>query len=132
MTTHATGTFKLTGWDEAAYEELGGSAKLTRACIYQDFSGDIEAAGSSQTLMFYRTDGTASFIGLQRMTGRLHGRAGSFVLRTDGTYDGTEARTQWQVIAGSGTDELQGLRGEGTAVAPPGPGGSFTFDYDLG
>jgi hypothetical protein len=54
------------------------------------------------------------------------------MLQTDGTYDGTEARTRWLVVPGSGTDELQGLRGEGTAVAPHGPNGSYTFDYDLG
>ena len=96
-----------------------------------DFSGGIEAAASSQSLMFYRADGTAVITGLQRMTGRVDGHSGSFVLHTDGTFDGSEARTRWLVIPGSGTDELAGLRGEGTAVAPHGPNGSYTFDYDL-
>ena len=63
---------------------------------------------------------------------QVDGHSGSFMLQTDGTYDGTEARTRWLVVPGSGTDELQGLRGEGTAVAPHGPNGSYTFDYDLG
>jgi hypothetical protein len=132
MSAHAEGTFKLTGWEEATYEELADGAKLTRARIDQDFSGDVEAAGSSQTLMFYRPDGTASFTGLQRMTGQVNGRSGSFMLQTDGTYDGSEAKSKWLVIPGSGTGDLEGLRGEGTSVAPGGPGGSFTFDYDLG
>jgi hypothetical protein len=131
MTAHAEGTFKLTGWEEATYEELGGDSKLTRARIDQDFSGGIEAAGSSQTLMFYRADGTAVFIGLQRMTGQVDGHSGSFMLQTDGTFDGGEARTRWLVIPSSGTDELAGLRGQGTSVAPHGPNGSYTFDYDL-
>jgi hypothetical protein len=132
MTVHAEGTFKLTGWEEATYEELGGDSKLTRARMDFDFSGGIEAAASSQSLMFYRADGTAVITGLQRMTGRVDGHSGSFVLHTDGTFDGHEARSRWLVIPGSGTDELAGLRGEGTAVAPRGPDGSFTFDYDLG
>jgi hypothetical protein len=132
MTVHVEGTFKLTGWDEATYEDLGGASKLTRARIDQDFSGGIEATASSQSLMFYRTDGTAAFIGLQRMTGQVDGHPGRFMLQTDGSYDGSEARTRWLVVPGSGTDELQGLRGEGTAVAPHGPNGSYTFDYDIG
>src|ERR1700730_1316800 len=107
MTVHAEGTFKLTGWEEATYEELGGDSKLTRARMDFDFSGGIEAAASSQSLMFYRADGTAVITGLQRMTGRAAGNSGSFVLETDGTVDGS-------------------------AVAPHGPNGSFTFDYDLG
>jgi len=61
-----------------------------------------------------------------------HIRSGSFVFETTGSYDGGEARTTWSVVPGSGTDELRGLRGEGSAVAPGGPNGSFTLDYDLG
>jgi len=131
MTVHAEGTFKLTGWEEATYEELGGASKLTRARIDQAFSGGIEAAGSSQSLMFYRADGTAAIVGLQRMTGQVDGYSGSFMLQTDGSYDGGEARTRWLVVPGSGTGELQGLRGEGTAVASSGPNGSYTFDYNI-
>jgi hypothetical protein len=130
MTAHAEGTFKLTDWEEATYEELGVGAKLTRARMDFDFSGGIAGAASSQSLMFYRADGTAVFSGLQRITGQLDGHAGSFVLQTDGTYEGGEARSRWLVIPGSGSGELEGLRGEGTAVAPGGPNGSFTFDYD--
>lgn len=132
MAAHAEGTFKLTGWEEATYEDLGGDSKLTRARIGQDFSGDIQATATSESLMFYRADGTAAFVGLTQMTGQVDGHSGSFTLQTDGTYDGTEAKTQWLVIPGSGTDGLQGLRGQGTAVAPHGPNGSYTFDYDLG
>jgi hypothetical protein len=131
MTAHAEGTFTLTGWEEVTYQELDGDAKLTRARIDQAFSGGIEAAGSSQSLMYYRPDGTAAFMGLQRMTGQVDGHTGSFMLQTEGRYDGGEAKTRWLVIPGSGTDELQSLRGEGTAVAPHGPNGTFTFDYDL-
>jgi Protein of unknown function (DUF3224) len=132
MATHVEGTFKLTGWEEAPYEDLGGDSKLTRARIDQDFSGGIAASGSAQNLMFYRAGGTAAFVGLQRMTGQVDGHPGSFMLQSEGTFDGGEATTRWLVIPGSGTDELQGLRGEGTAVAPHGPDGSYTFDYDLG
>jgi hypothetical protein len=82
--------------------------------------------------MCYRPDGTAVFTGLQHMTGQVGGKSGSYVLVSDGTYDGTEARSTWQVVAGSGTGELAGLRGGGTSVATSTPPGSLRFDYDLG
>jgi hypothetical protein len=83
--------------------------------------------------MFYREDGTASYAGLERIVGRLGERSGSFVLRANGTFEDGAARTTVQVVDGSGTGELRGLRGTGTAVAASGqPGGTFTLDYDLG
>ncbi len=131
MSTHATGTFQLSGWDEQTYEELPDGAKLTRAEIAQDFTGDLAAAGTSQLLMCYSPDGTANYTGYQRMQGTLDDRSGSFVLRADGAFEAGEARTTWSVVPGSGTDDLAGLRGSGESIAPGGPGGTYTFDYDL-
>ena len=132
MANHAEGTFTLTSWDEATYEELADGAKLTRARITQDFHGALEATGGWDALMCYRADGTADYVGLQRLVGRLAGRSGSFVLETQGIFDGTQARTAWRVLPGSGTDELRGLRGEGSSAAPHGPNGTYALDYDIG
>lgn len=83
--------------------------------------------------MFYREDGTAAYAGLERLTGRIGDRSGSFVLRADGVFEGGAATTNWQVVDGSGSGELRGIRGTGKAVAQSGqPGGTFTLDYDLG
>ncbi len=82
--------------------------------------------------MCYREDGTASFTGYQHTTGRLGGKQGGFVLRADGTFSDGQARTYWEVVDGSATGELTGLRGSGTAVTTGTTGGDFTFDYDLG
>ena len=132
MTAHAEGTFHVTSWDEKTWEELGGASKLTRARIVQDYRGDLEGESVWECLMHYREDGTATFTGFARLTGRLDGRAGGFVVRSDGTYDGGEARTSWEVVPGSGSGELRGIRGSGLAVAPHGPDGSWTFDYEVG
>lgn len=132
MSARAEGTFTVKDWDESTYQELDGKAKLTRAHVTFACTGDLQAESTSDSLMCYREDGTAVYTGLERMVGQLAGRSGSFVLRTGGGYSGGEARTTWQVIEGSGTGELAGLRGEGLAVAASGPGGTFTLDYDLG
>jgi hypothetical protein len=130
MTTRATGTFKIEGWDEQTYSESNDGAKLTRASVKQAFSGDIEGEGDVEWLMCYRPDQTADFVGLQRIVGALAGRSGSFVaLQSGGTFDGKEARGELSVVPGSGTGELRGLRGTGEFSAPMGSTASITLDY---
>ncbi len=132
MTEHAQGTFTVAGWDESTYQELDGPGKLTKARMTFDFSGELTGRGVAETVMCYREDGTAVYTGLQHMVGQVAGRSGSYVLRADGVYDGTQAQTDWEVVEGSGTGELAGLRGTGSSVAASTPPGTFTFDYDLG
>jgi Protein of unknown function (DUF3224) len=127
----ATGTFKIEGWDETTYAETGDGGKLTRASVKQAFAGDIEGEGSVEWLMCYRPDQTADFVGLQRITGRVGERSGSFaLLQTDGTFDGQEARGELAVVPGSGTGDLRGLRGRGRFSAPHGGEATVNLDYD--
>jgi hypothetical protein len=132
LAKHAEGTFNVTSWDENTYQQLEGDAKLTKARIEQDFTGDIEARVTWETLMCYLQDGTAVYTGLARIEGRVGDRSGSFVMQTEGQFAGSEAKTKMSVVEGSGTGELTGLRGEGTSVAPHGSTGTYTLDYDLG
>ena len=131
MSTHAQGTFEIQSWDENPYVELEGGAKLTRASVEQAFSGDLEGEGSVEWLMCYREDKTADFVGLQRFVGRLGSRSGSFVMRTQGTFDGEKAAGELSVVAGSGTEELGGITGAGAFVAPHGSTPSVDLDYDF-
>lgn len=131
MARQARGRFEVKSWDEKPYAEMGDGRKLTRASVTQRFTGDIEGEGSVQWLMYYRTDGTAQFVGLQQVTGAIGERRGSFVLETSGTYDGTTARASWTVVAGSATDDLTGLRGRGQYAAGHGSTADFTLDYEV-
>jgi hypothetical protein len=133
MATRANVQFKIESWDEKPYAEVEGGGKLTRASVRQALSGDIEGDAAVEWLMCYRADQTADFVGLQRVTGRLGERSGSFIVRQeDGRFDGGEARARLSVVPSSGTGELAGLRGEGELVAPRGGQASFTLDYRLG
>ena len=127
----AEGTFEVTSWHEDQYEELESGGKLTRALVEQRFSGGIDGEGAVQWLMSYRSDGTARFVGLQRITGSIGERSGSFVLETTGEFDGRAATGTWTVVAGTGTAGLEGLRGSGTFEAPLGPRASFELDYEF-
>jgi len=131
MAAKAAGTFEVIAWDEKPYLEMADGRKLTRASVTQRFSGDIEGEGSVEWLMFYREDGTASFVGMQHVVGKIGSRSGSFVLETSGSYDGKAARASWSVVAGSGTSDLRGLRGSGTYVAGHGSTAEITLEYEL-
>ncbi len=125
------GSFEVTSWSEDPAAELVGAAKVTVASIGQRFRGGIEAETVADMVMTYRDDGTAEFVGYQRVRGRIGERAGAFVLQSIGGYDGTAARSQLTVVSGSATGSLAGLAGTGASEAPAGSTGTFTFDYEL-
>jgi hypothetical protein len=131
VSTHLEGVFEVTSWSEEQVGGLEGAAKVTVAGIGQRFTGGIEAETKWDMVMTYRDDGTADFVGYQRLQGRVGDKEGTFVLQGLGQFDGTEARTRFEVVPGNSTGELTGLRGSGLAVAPMGSTGTFSFDYDL-
>ena len=131
MSTRATGTFEVKTWDEKPYDEIDGGAKLTHARVTKSFQGDIEGAGTVEYLMVYREDGTASFVGMERVIGRVGSRSGSFVLQHSGTFEGGTAKDTWFVIPGSGTGDLRGLRGEGGFASAHQQHYPMTLDYDF-
>ncbi len=127
----AIGSFDITSFNEDAYEERGGKAKLTHAWGDQAFSGDITGEGAVHWLMSYRPDGTAQYVGLQRLTCEVGGRRGSFIIEATGQYDGSASRGSWSVIPGSGTGHLEGIRGSGSFAAPGGPTATYELEYEL-
>jgi hypothetical protein len=131
-TTHAKSTFAVKNWDEPTLSEVDGRLKMTRATVTFAYTGDLEGEGAMVYLMLYRDDGSASVIGMERITGKLSGRSGSFVLRHQGGYAGGTASGDFEVIDGSASGELTGLRGHGTAVARQDGSTDFSFDYEFG
>ena len=125
----ANATFAVTNWDEKPYDEIDGGPKLTRAVVTKTFTGDIEAEASLEYLMVHRPDGTAAFVGIERVTGTLGGKSGSFVLEHRGTFEGGTAKGICRVVPGSGTGELEGLSGTGGFEAT-GREAPFTLDYE--
>jgi len=126
------GSFQNTSWDEATVEELDGGAKLTRASVTQDFTGDIEGDGAVEWLMAYRPDGTAHFVGLQRVRATIAARTGTFILETIGEFDGETASWTATVVPESGTRDLADLSGKGSFEAPMGSTAEFEMSLELG
>ena len=128
----ANARFAITSWDEKPYGEGADLPKLSRAAVTKSFTGDIAGEGHVEYLMMYRADGSATFVGLERVVGRLAGKEGSFVLRRVGVFENGVARESYSVVPGSGTGELQGLRGEGTSAVGHGSEHPLTLTYDWG
>jgi hypothetical protein len=81
--------------------------------------------------MMHRDDGSASFIGLERVVGRIGERSGSFILQHSGTFEGGTAKASWFVVPGSGAGELRGLRGDGGFASAHAEEYTMTLDYDF-
>ena len=129
--SHASAEFTVGSWHEETFKELDGDAKLTRASVTGSLTGEIVGSSETEWLMVYGQDGTARYVGLQRIEGALGGEEGSFVVESNGDFDGGEAKGTWVVIAGSGTGDLAGLTGVGTFAAPLGEKASISLDYTI-
>jgi len=131
MKKSANARFAITNWEEKPYSEGQGLPRLTRASVTKTFTGDIEGEGQVEYLMMYRTDGSASFVGLERVVGRIGGKAGTFVLQRIGVFESGQAKESYAVIPGSATEELHGLQGDGSSAVGHGTEHPFTLNYDL-
>jgi len=131
MTKSANARFTIKSWDEKPYSEGEDLPKMTRASVTKTFTGDIEAEGRVEYLMMYRADGSATFVGLERVVGRVGDKSGSFVLQRAGVFEAGQAKESYSVIPGSATGELRGLRGEGSTALGHATEYSFTLDYEL-
>jgi hypothetical protein len=129
QTAHAR--FAIKSWKEAAYSEGQDLPRLTRASVAKTFTGDIDGEGEVEYLMMYRDDGSATFVGLERIVGRIGGKTGSLVLQRTGVFEGGQAKETYAVVPGSATGELRGLRGDGTSAVGHGMEHPFVLDYEL-
>ena len=127
----ANARYTIKKWDEKPIDERQELPKLTRAAVTRTFTGDIAGEGDVEYLMMYRSDGSATFVGLERIVGHVAGKAGSFVLQRTGTFENGMAKETYFVISGSGTGQLVGLRGEGTSAVGHGTEHPLTLNYEL-
>jgi hypothetical protein len=127
MMTRARGTFevRLTPHEDAEDAALG------RLAIDKQLHGDLEAT-SKGTMLSAGTgvDGSAGYVALERVSGTLHGRSGTFVLQHSGTMTRGAAQLAITVVPDSGTDQLAGLAGTMAILVVDGQH-SYDFEYTL-
>ena len=128
MTNRASGTFdvKLNPQDE------GPDAPVGRMTIDKQFQGDLTGTSKGQMLMSSSpsAQGSAGYVAIEKVTGTLNDRRGSFYLQHSGTMTRGVGDLTITVIPDSGTDELEGLSGKMNIIIADGKH-SYEFDYDL-
>lgn len=130
MTTRATGTFEVKLTPQSTDEGTDGTP-LGRMSIDKQFHGDLEATSKGEMLTgMTATKGSAGYVAIERVSGKLHGKSGSFVLQHTGTMNRGAATLGISVVPDSGTGELTGLSGTMSIEIADGKH-SFGFDYTL-
>ncbi len=130
MSSKITNTFNIDSWNENPFSLSEDGPKLIQASVTQTYSGALEAKSTIEYLMTTFADDTSSFIGIEEVLGELGGKSGSFLLKHDGTHKDGVAKSNFEIVPNSGTDELAGIRGNGSYEASH-ESAKLTLEYDF-
>lgn len=107
------------GWDPVPYDESQESAKISQVTITKKFSGELEGEGAGRGMFCSCEDGSASYAVVERVTGRMGDREGTFVMQHGGIVKTGEVYSQFgDIVPGSGTGDFAGI------------GGTLRFQHD--
>lgn len=126
----ASGTFDVRLTPQASAPDIE-AAKLSRQTLAKRFHGELDATSLGEMLATHTAvQGSAGYVALERVSGALGGRKGSFVLQHSGTMNRGAAQLTLTVVPDSGTDALTGLSGA-MAIRIDSGQHFYTFDYAL-
>jgi hypothetical protein len=111
-----------------SYDQTSGPP-LRELHLDETFTGDIEGESTVRALEVMHENHSASLVSMQRFSGKLAGRQGTFVLQGLETVKNGKIKAKWSVVPGSGTGDLAGLRGEGGFEGSFGKGSDGWLDY---
>ena len=126
--TRAKAKIAVQSSEAKPYDETA-SPKLMEIRLTEMFTGDIEGESPVRALQILRDDHSASLVSVQRFSGKLGGRQGTFVLQGQEIVENGKIKATWFVVPRSGTGDLSGLRGEGGFEGEFGKGSDGTLDY---
>ena len=130
MTQHATGPFevKLAPIDPAFKTEDNSMGRMS---IDKQFHGDLEATSKGEMLTAGTpVKGSAGYVAMERVSGSLNGRTGTFILQHNATMNRGTPQLSIVVVPDSGTGQLTGLSGSLNIQIAAGKH-SYDFAYSL-
>ncbi|WP_257385891.1 DUF3224 domain-containing protein [Tahibacter caeni] len=130
MKQQAKGAFDVKLQPLEAYNRNEG-AGLGRMSIDKQFHGDLEATSQGEMLHAGSARDSGGYVAVERVTGALQGRRGSFALQHNATMTRGVPYLNIIVVPGSGTGELAGLSGAMNIVIAEGGEHFYEFDYEL-
>jgi len=123
------GTFDVRLTPEAG--DASGDPGVGRMTIDKSFQGDLEGTSKGQMLaVMTPVQGSAGYVAMERVRGRLGGREGTFVLQHNGSMNRGTPTLSVHVVPDSATDELAGLVGTMNIIIAGGKH-SYEMDYTL-
>jgi hypothetical protein len=129
--THASGTFEVKLAPQKPDNPVAESANLGRMSIDKKFSGDLEGTSKGEMLSaMTEVKGSAGYVAIERVSGTLQGRSGTFVLQHNATMKRGAPELNIIVVPDSGTGQLVGLTGKMTIKIEAGKH-FYEFDYAL-
>lgn len=130
MTMRATGTFEVAMNPQPPYDSADG-VLLGRVSITKKFRGDLEGTSTVEMLSAMTSvKGSAGYVAIERVTGTLNGRAGSFVLQHSGTMTRGKGELSVRVVPDSGFGALKDIAGTFKIDIVDGKH-LYTLDYTL-
>jgi hypothetical protein len=129
MPNHAIGPFdvKVTPQDDKSDDPL-----LGRMTLDKQYHGDLDATGKGQMLTAgSAVKGSGAYVAIEKVTGTLQGRSGTFVLQHTGTMTQGAPQLIITVVPDSGTGQLAGISGKMTIKIADGGKHSYDFEYTL-
>lgn len=107
-----TAAFEITGWEEVRLDDgTDAGPKRARVTVSKRFSGGLEGTSVAE-LLSVQSERGRGYVASEVVEATLEGRRGTFVLQHGGAGDASGDRAFGHVVPGSGTGELEGLRGE--------------------
>ncbi|HEX2870436.1 MAG TPA: DUF3224 domain-containing protein [Polyangiaceae bacterium] len=131
MSEIAQGSFDVTATRQPPYDSADGLV-LGRTSFVKSFKGPLEASSTVEMLSAGTpTKGSAVYVALERVNGKLAGRTGNFVLVHYGIMNRGTPTLRLEVAPDSGTGELVGLTGQMQIDIKDGKH-FYTFEYSFG
>jgi uncharacterized protein DUF3224 len=128
VTTLARGPFEVKLTPQASD---GEDTTLGRLTIDKRYHGDLEATSRGRMLTASTgVQGSAGYVAIERVSGNLDGRTGTFMLQHSGTMARGAPQLAITVVPDSGTGELVGLSGRMTIAIADGKH-SYELEYSL-
>jgi hypothetical protein len=107
-------------------------AGIGRMALDKRYRGDLEATGVGQMLALHGDEkGSAGYVAIERISGTLQGRSGSFAAQHFGLMDRGEKALRIDIIPDTGRGELVGIRGRMDIRFEAGGAHFYSIDYTL-
>ena len=125
---HAKGSFDVT----LTPQDAPPDAPVARMLLYKEFHGDLEAISHGEMLAAHEPrTGAGVYVAIDRVTGTLHGRGGSFLMAHRGIRNAERQELSIVIIPGSGTGQLEHITGT-VGIEIKGKEHFYSVEYELG